>query len=379
MRIYRTHAVLEHRPGEQGGLKSMPRRTGTQLKDHESTALRLLALLGPVLATFAIAAPLVASAAPAAPAPGPPKATTGGTTAVHASSATLQGTVNPGDTATTYYFQYGATIAYGKQTAPGKLPAGTKRVKVGQAVNGLISGYHYRLVANNSFGTSFGKDRAFTVKKTSKLRFTIAKSTAPTMFGGTYVLSGTLAGAGNANRALVLQASPFPFLEAFTTIGAVSHTDAAGHFSFSTASLERTTQFRVSTLDPRPLYSRVVTQDVGVKVTLKVRLSGRRGLVRLYGTVTPAKPGARLDFQLFKSVRPGNSEKSEERTGRYVTQFSTIVKRGTRAVSRFSSVVNVRQGGSYRAYVNLSKKLPVGPGYSHTVLLHTAPSSTTKH
>ena len=47
-------------------------------------------------------------------------------------------------------------------------------------------------------------------------------------------------------------------------------------------------------------------------------------------------------------------------------------------MSRFSSVVEVRHGGSYRAYVSLGNKLAVGSGWSHTVLLHAAPSSATK-
>jgi hypothetical protein len=349
-----------------------------QINQRSATALRRLLPLAPILAILALVTPLGALAAAPAPTVGPPKATTGNTTAGRGTSATLKGSVDPGGASTSYYFQYGPTIAYGKQTIAGKLPAGTTKIKVGQAVTGLISGYHYRLVAENGYGHSVGKDHVFALKKTSKVKFTIVKSTAPTMFGGTYVLTGTLSGTGNANRTLALQASPFPFLEAFTPVGTLGHTDTAGRFSFRIANLQKTTQFRVATADPRPLYSRVVRQDVGVKVTLKVRSSGHRGLVRLYGTVTPAKPGARVQFQLFKSVRPGSSEKGEERTSRYATQFSTVVKRGTATVSRFSSVVEVRRGGSYRAYVNLSSKQAVGPGYSHTLLLHAAPSST-KH
>jgi hypothetical protein len=327
---------------------------------------------------LAFAVPLVAQAST----PGKtvaPKPTTGAATFVRATSATLVGTVDPGGAATSYFFQYGPTIAYGKQTTPGQLPAGTARVKVGQAVSGLLVGYHYRLVATNSVATVPGKDRTFAVQTTTgKARFTLAKSSAPTVYGETFVLSGTLSGAGNANRALVLQASPYPFLEAFATVGLLAHTDAAGRFSFHVAKMTKTTQFRVSTLDPRPIYSPITTQQVAVKVTLKVRSSGHRGLVRLYGTVTPAKPGARLDLQLFKQVRPGNSPKAEEKTSRFATQFGTHVKRGTATVSRFSLIVKVLHGGSYRAYVNLAKKGTVVSGASLSVLLHAAPGSS-KH
>ncbi len=225
-----------------------------------------------------------------------------------------------------------------------------------------------------------GKDRTFALKsKSNKARFTLPKESAPTVYGGTYVLSGTLTGAGSAGRALVLQASPYPFLEAFTAVGAAAHTDAAGRFSFRVPRMLKTTQFRVATLDPLPLYSHVITQQVAVKVTLKVRSSGSRGLVRLYGTVTPAKPGAHLDLQLFKAVRPGNSAKSEERTGRFATQFSTLVKKGTATVSRFSVVVKILHGGNYRAYVGLAKRGAVTSGTSPALLLHAANAVSKRH
>lgn len=323
----------------------------------------------------ACAAPLVAQAATTGAVA--PKATTGGATVVRATSATLVGTVDPGGAATSYSFEYGPTIAYGKHTTPGQLPAGTAKVKVGQAVTGLLTGYHYRLLATNSVATAYGKDRTFGVKKkTAKTKFALPKPTAPTVYGGTYVLSGTLTGIGNANRALVLQASPYPFLEAFATIGVAAHTDAAGRFSFRVPNMTKTTQFRVATLDPRPTYSHVTTQQVGVKVVLKVRSSGHPGLVRLYGTVTPAKPGAHVDFQLFKQVRPGNSPKAEERTTRFATQFSSLVKKGTATVSRFSVIVKIVRGGSYRAYVSVTKKGTVTSGASRSVLLHSAPGSS---
>lgn len=339
-------------------------------------AVRRLLVLAPILALLAVAAPLVALAATKT---GRPKASTGGATAVRATSATLVGTVNPNGAEATYFFQYGPTIGYGKQTTPGKLTGGATRIKVGQTAVGILSGYHYRLVASNVNGTSLGKDRTLGASKTSKAKFTIAKSPGPTAFGATYVLSGTLSGTGNANRAIALQASPYPFLEAFAAVGLSSHTDAAGHFSFRVANLTRSTQYRVSTLDPRPLYSRIVTQRVAAKVTLKVRSSGHPGLVRLYGTVTPAKPGAHVDFQLFKQVRPGDSPKAEEKTTKFATQFSALVKRGTATVSRFSVVAKIRRGGSYRAYVDLGSRGAIVAGWSPSVLLHSAPTSSKGH
>jgi hypothetical protein len=339
---------------------------------------RALFFVVPLLASAALTTGPVAQALPAVKV-GRPLVSTGGATKVRGTSATLTGTVNPHGAPTSYFFQFGPTLAYGKQAVTANLPAGSLKVKVGQAVTGLLAGYHYRLVATNGqgppFGTTFGKDRTVGVKSTSKAKFTFPKSTEATVFGSTYVLSGTISGAGNANRSLALQSSPFPFLAPFATIGLPVQTDALGRFTFHVPKLSTSTQFRVSTLDPRPTYSPIVSRQVAVRVTLKVRSTGHRGLVRLYGTVTPAKVGARLSFQLSKPIRPGKSEKETK----FATQFSTVVKRGTKTVSRFSAIETVRRGGTYRAYAVVPGKGALVSGASPTVTLHAAPTSTGTH
>jgi hypothetical protein len=309
-----------------------------------------------------------------------PTVSTGAAQHVLASSALLTGTLNPNGIPTSYYFQWGPSTAYGAQTPTVSVGAGTTRVKVGQAIVGLQRGalYHFRIVALYGQGAvAFGKDRSFIVAG-SGLKFELAK--APRVVVGTpFILSGTLTGLGAANLTVILQASPFPYLQPFTTIGLPGTTDRFGRFAFRVAHLSRSTEFRVITADLRPLYSRVLTVPAMVRVTLRVRSSGRPGLVRLFGTVTPAAVGARVSLQLLKAVRPGpgrGSEESEESetATRYVTQFRTVVKKATRSFSRFSMVVNVRHGGRYRAFVKV-KPGPVASGYSsQTVVLHAAPS-----
>ncbi|TML00160.1 MAG: hypothetical protein E6G34_01285 [Actinobacteria bacterium] len=90
---------------------------------------------------------------------------TGGVTAVTATSATLTGTVNPEGEATTYYFQYGTGTAYGSTTPSPAANAGsgTMHVNVSAAAGSLTPNitYHYRLVATNASGTSTGADHTF--------------------------------------------------------------------------------------------------------------------------------------------------------------------------------------------------------------------------
>ncbi|HEY2216475.1 MAG TPA: hypothetical protein VGH21_03205 [Solirubrobacteraceae bacterium] len=329
-----------------------------------------------VLALCALGCALLLSTATAGAAgkafkPGAPTVATG-SVKVQGASTTLLGAISPRGEVTTYYFKYGPTITYGKQTTPATLPAGTTRVKVGQAAKGLLAGYHYRLVASNALGLREGKDRTFSTVKSRKSKLTLNKHAEATVYGGALDLDGLLSGTGNAAKALVLQESPYPFLTPFATVGTSVLTNASGGFTFRVPRLLLSTQFRVSTLDPRPLYSPTLTVRASYKVTLKVRTSGHPGLVRLYGTVTPAAVGARVSFQLRKPARPGKSEKASERTTKFATQFTTTAKRGTKTVSRFSAIVKVLKGGRYQARVDPSKKGAFVAGSSATVLLHSA-------
>jgi hypothetical protein len=94
--------------------------------------------------------------------------TTGDATAVTKDSAELGGSYTGEGLDTHYYFQFGTTTSYGQtEPAPPGDDAGTAsgpQTLAPIAISGLQGGtdYHYRVVAGNSFGTSFGEDRTFT-------------------------------------------------------------------------------------------------------------------------------------------------------------------------------------------------------------------------
>jgi hypothetical protein len=97
-----------------------------------------------------------------------PTAITGPVSEVRATTATATGTVNPNGLATSWYFEYGTTTAYGKRTPTRSAGSGTQNVPVTEALTGLTPGttYHYRLVATNRDGTSRGADGVFTTLST---------------------------------------------------------------------------------------------------------------------------------------------------------------------------------------------------------------------
>jgi len=76
---------------------------------RRTLVLIALAALAPVSLALAAGQATVRAASP-------PVASTGAATAVTASGATLNGTVNPGGDATVYSFQWGPTSGYGRET-----------------------------------------------------------------------------------------------------------------------------------------------------------------------------------------------------------------------------------------------------------------------
>jgi hypothetical protein len=93
---------------------------------------------------------------------GPPVVTTNGATNVAASSATLNGSLDPHGLTTTVSFQYGTTTSYGSAT-PMQSQTGNTYRNIAANISGLIphTTYHFRMVATNSGGTRLGSDRTF--------------------------------------------------------------------------------------------------------------------------------------------------------------------------------------------------------------------------
>jgi hypothetical protein len=95
---------------------------------------------------------------------GSPLVVTGAPTDVTATSATLHGTVDPGDSATTTRFDYGTSTAYGSDTAAASLNAVSGAQPVSVTITGLEPNhtYHARLTAANGFAGAPGTDVTFT-------------------------------------------------------------------------------------------------------------------------------------------------------------------------------------------------------------------------
>ncbi|MFA5795145.1 MAG: fibronectin type III domain-containing protein [Candidatus Brocadiia bacterium] len=78
-------------------------------------------------------------------------------------TASFYGNLNPNGLATTVYFEYGTTTSYGTTTASQSAGNGTTSTSTSADITGLTPStiYHFRMVATNSSGTSYGTDQTF--------------------------------------------------------------------------------------------------------------------------------------------------------------------------------------------------------------------------
>jgi Calx-beta domain-containing protein len=119
----------------------------------------------------------------------PPGAATAAASEVTSAGATLNGTANPSSKATTAWYELGLTTSYGSTIGPVALDADGVGHSVPLVATGLQFGtvYHFRLVAQNATGTTYGADSTFT---------TVVPPPVPTTGGATGVTMGAATVAG---------------------------------------------------------------------------------------------------------------------------------------------------------------------------------------
>jgi len=83
-----------------------------------------------------------------------------------ANGALVHGVVTPQGFATTAWFEYGLTTAYGSMTVPMDLGNGDTSLVVSNLLSGLMQAnpYHFRVVATNRYGRVNGLDQLFTTR-----------------------------------------------------------------------------------------------------------------------------------------------------------------------------------------------------------------------
>jgi hypothetical protein len=275
--------------------------------------------------------------------PPPPVATTGSATELTYESAVLGATVNPEGASTEVYFEYGTTTAYGTSSAQVAVAAGTKAVPVTISISGLAAytTYDYRVFAVSANGTSKGLNGTF---KTAKIPLTLAVSAdpSPVNYDGNVTIEGTLAGTDNANRAVALQQTQFPYTAAFAQVGNSELTSATGAYAFIVPAVIINTEYRVVNVDNPLIVSSVVDEGCAVLATLHGKAIGTRAhrATKFTGTVTPGvETGAHLAIQKL------NGTNWDLVGGGQTSRFAH------NGVTTFSVKVYFRQAGFFRVLV----------------------------
>jgi phosphodiesterase/alkaline phosphatase D-like protein len=266
----------------------------------------------------------------------PPVAKTGAAQIIALSSATLTGTANPKGSATTYYFQYGQTAAYGAVTPTGDAGSGSADVSLSATLSGLAlnTTYHYRLVVISAGGTSFGADTTFVTFPPLGVLLNASRETL--LAGQATTLSGSLLGPGAASMTVTLQRATSargPFANVQTIMSA-----ADGSFTFSGLKPSRTIWYRVIGGGG----ASVVRVVVGFRVTLLVGTARvhRQRRVLLHGAVAPSHNGRRV---LLQKLGPGR---------RWQTISRPRLHRASGNLSAYSVILSAGQRGSWRAVVS---------------------------
>jgi hypothetical protein len=197
---------------------------------------------------------------------GKPIVRTGAATGVASNSATLTATVDPNGHASSWYFQYGPTAAYGLQT-PTRSSSSTSGARtVTETISGLNAGsiYHYRLVATNSVGTNTSSDAALT---TAGPPLTLTTSSRTVVLSGGVMLSGKVS-SGRPNESVIVYAQRLD-AGSFAAVATVL-TDAGGAFSLRVSPRIATTYKGVWNGSPS------FTVTVGVRPAVSLRALGHR-------------------------------------------------------------------------------------------------------
>ncbi len=102
--------------------------------------------------------------------------------AVSEQTASMQAPVRANSQATSYYFEYGPTSAYGSQSEPTSAGSGASASPVTGGLGNLTPAtlYHVRVVAANASGISYGPDRTFSTTAPPSAVSTVATGVSPT-------------------------------------------------------------------------------------------------------------------------------------------------------------------------------------------------------
>ncbi len=237
------------------------------------------------------------------------------TEGVGATTATVSGGVYPNGLDTTYYWQYGTTTSYGAQSQPVDMGAGQAPGFATTALAGLAPAttYHYRLVAQNADGITYGYDSELATASPPIL-------TANPSIGGAARLGQTLSAypggwaLGGGSYSYQWQHSPdgWTWTSITGAIGPSYTVGAADGGYYLRVAVTASNAYGGSTatsspLGPVPATVMSTAAFAGPRWTSRPRISADGGRVGDTLTITPARWAERVRGKVIRLMRCTNT------------------------------------------------------------------------
>jgi hypothetical protein len=291
--------------------------------------------------------------------PTPPGVTTGtarGTT----TSVTLVGRVDPNNSETRVWFEYGPSAVYDSRTPEVEVSGDGARA-ITSSLGDLAPNttLHYRIVAANAAGRRAGRDRIVRTLH-APTGVSLVPPTTAVPFRKPVVMTGIVAGEGVGGVRVSLELQPWPFSGPFTRVNTV-RAKADGTFQMTTPPMLASTRMRAVTPTVMSAASPVVT--VWSSVLVDARADRRRARrVRISGRVMPGVSRARASLQ-----RRGRHSK-------WTLVRRTTTSRPRHGTSNYSLTVRRAQTTrTYRVVVIPPRHSAHVRGVSNTVTVRRAP------
>ena len=265
---------------------------------------------------------------------------TGAATAITASSATIAGTTTPNGVQTNVRFEWGTTPGLGRFTIP-TLDAGSGltpfAISAPLTVLPAFTRIYYQTRANRPTEASTAALGAINSFVTDRALTAVSAKASRVTYGGTSTISGTVSGGGNSGVNLIVQAQPYPYTGAFTTV-LEGKSGSNGSYSLRLGNNLKNTKIRVLTSGSSVVVSPVTTLYVQTRVGLTIK---KRGGKRLFtGTVRP---------KLGSSARAKVQRKSGKK---WITVRTLRLTEQSSASSRYTTTLSRRKNTSYRVQVS---------------------------
>ena len=261
--------------------------------------------------------------------PRPPGITNQRSREIGPDSATASASVNGNGTATTYRVEYGTSTRYGSQTPTAAAATGQSSVTV--RLTGLrpYTRYHWRTVATNAAGTTFGRDRSFTTARLPEsVTVALARGTVP-WGADVQMLGGRVTGAGSRGMTVALQQQRFPLDQGFTDV-ATSRTANDSATCSTVGPQWTTTNYRVVTRTQVVVASPVVTARSMVRVGARVVTPAAGGRGSRAGLCRPFTAPRRSSATGRGSAGGGRADEDRRPGGRRPSRASASAS-GARA------------------------------------------------